>query len=156
MHCKSLWIKASAKCINVEDTPGPEMGVSDKGDMQNVQCWGRPGPGLRNTNLEILNILYVGDDGPISLPNLEKGPCSRRSLMPPNQWLMRRKRFTMCPIIPLGRKSLCKHHFSVEPCYLRTHWIDCLKTCVWFQTGQWWWLDVTCLPLPSHGRSRAK
>ncbi len=27
---------------SLEETPGPEMGVSDKGDIQNVQCWGAP------------------------------------------------------------------------------------------------------------------
>ncbi len=27
---------------SLEETPGPEMGVSDKGDIQNVQCWGVP------------------------------------------------------------------------------------------------------------------
>ncbi len=24
---------------SLEETPGPEMGVSDQGDIQNVQCW---------------------------------------------------------------------------------------------------------------------
>ncbi len=36
---------------SLEETPGPEMRVSEKGDIQNVQCWGCPGPGLRNTDL---------------------------------------------------------------------------------------------------------
>ncbi len=27
---------------SLEETPGPEMGVSDKGDIQNVQCCGAP------------------------------------------------------------------------------------------------------------------
>ncbi len=36
---------------SLEETAGPEMGVSDKGDIENVQCWGRPGPGLRSTVL---------------------------------------------------------------------------------------------------------
>ncbi len=25
---------------SLEETPGPEMGVSDKGEIQNVKCWG--------------------------------------------------------------------------------------------------------------------
>ncbi len=38
---------------SLEETPGREMGVSDKGDIQNVQCWGgRPELRLRNTELE--------------------------------------------------------------------------------------------------------
>ncbi len=39
---------------SLEETPGPEIGVSGKGDIQNVQCWGRPGPGLRNIDLKYL------------------------------------------------------------------------------------------------------
>ncbi len=37
---------------SLKETPGPEMGVSDKGDIQNVQCWGCPGRGLRNSAIE--------------------------------------------------------------------------------------------------------
>ncbi len=33
---------------SLEETP--EIGVSDKRDIQNAQCWGCPEPRLRNTD----------------------------------------------------------------------------------------------------------
>ncbi len=47
---------------SLEETPGREMGVSDKGDIHNVQCGGgRPGPGLRNTAL-VYNYIQFNKD----------------------------------------------------------------------------------------------
>ncbi len=36
------------------EIPSPNMGVSDKGDMQNVQCWGAPGTWLWNNDIDYL------------------------------------------------------------------------------------------------------
>ncbi len=49
---------------SLEETPGRKMGVSDKGDIHNVQ-WGRgggrPGTGLRNTAL-VYNYIQFNKD----------------------------------------------------------------------------------------------
>ncbi len=47
---------------SLEETPGPEMGVSDKGDIKMCSVGGRPGPGLRNTGLSL-----VCETGPMCL-----------------------------------------------------------------------------------------
>ncbi len=57
MHCKSLWIKASAKCINVNVNVNTQDEFSEHRDKKSTQC-------VKNTGVFLMLWAHICAGGP--------------------------------------------------------------------------------------------